>query len=145
MHPERVYYHPATWAGGDAAKLSDYRAAAPKGTTAEVSVYLGSALFLPPHSTMPLTPGIRTFARLAAGPNFADIALSPDEPIGPWQHALIDVNVNGYLFGSSKPVAWWAGEPTDWISGIARWEWPPFAGEDGLPGMHVTVGIRRPR
>jgi len=125
----------------DGPRHSDTRPTAPKGTQAEISVYLGPILLLPPQPTMPLHPGVRTFVRMASGPTFVDVALSPDLPIGPWQHALVDVNVNGWLFGAAKPIAWWAGERTDWTSGLARWEFPPH-GEDGLPA-YVTVGIRR--
>lgn len=64
------------------------------------------------------------------------------ERVGPWQHAEIGLTINASLYGQRKPIAWWAGDPTDMPTGLARWEWP---GMGALRSVHAMVGVRRAR
>lgn len=73
--------------------------------------------------------------------DWVKVDLVPSNSIGPWQWAEVSLAINGELFGSRKPLVFWSGEPTDWASGLVRWEWA--SPDEGEPDFFAALTVRR--
>lgn len=104
----------------------------------EFVLYEGSRLFASGISYVPVTGVSGHSLRSANVRDDAWVEILPSNRVGPWWWTEVAVRVNGTLWASRKPLAFWAGEPTDWATGIVRWEFPSYR-EDPAIYLHLTV------
>lgn len=72
------------------------------------------------------------------GADYYEVQFWTDDavPVAGWLTVRARVILNGgYIWAPEKPLSWYVDEPTDWHSGIARWDFPGQPSYDESPAI----------